>query len=168
MNFIVAVDSNWAIGCRGDLLQHIPEDMNFFKEKTTGKVVIMGRTTLESLPGQKPLKDRINIVLTTNKNLGTEGIIICSSLDEVFKEIAKYKSEDVYVIGGESVYKQMLPYCEYGYITKINKEYNADRYFTNLDELNEWEMTYEGEVKKYKDIEFKFTTYRNNNIKGYI
>ena len=100
MKAIVAVDLNWGIGCGGKLLQTIPEDMKFFKQKTSGKVVIMGRETFESLPGKSPLKDRINIVLSRSKSFCDDRITVCRSLEELFREIKKYHTDDVYLIGG--------------------------------------------------------------------
>ena len=120
MKAIVAVDLNWGIGYRGNLLQRIPEDMKFFKQMTLGKVVIMGRETFESLPGKEPLKDRINIVLSKDECFTNEKVTICRSLDELFYELKKYNSDDVFVIGGESIYTQLLPYCSEVYVTKID------------------------------------------------
>ena len=107
MNLIVAVDKNWAIGQDNKLLAHIPEDMKFFREKTMNQVVIMGRKTLESFPGENPLKNRINIVITTDKTYKKENAIIVSSIEEAIIE-AKKHNKDVFVIGGASIYKQML------------------------------------------------------------
>ena len=111
MNLIVAVDSNWAIGKENKLLVSIPQDMKFFRETTKGKVVAMGRKTLESFPGGQPLKNRVNVVLTTDKNYKVKDTVIVHSVEEMVEELKKYNSEDVYVIGGESIYRQLLPYC---------------------------------------------------------
>ncbi|MDX9872308.1 MAG: dihydrofolate reductase, partial [Clostridia bacterium] len=111
MKAIVAVDMNWGIGYKGNLLLRIPEDMQFFKQMTLGKVVIMGRETFESLPGKTPLKDRINIILSKNMDSENVNIIVRRSLNEIFHELKRYNSDDVFVIGGESVYTQLLPYC---------------------------------------------------------
>jgi dihydrofolate reductase len=146
---IVAVDKNWGIGCNGELLERIPEDMKFFKAMTTGKIVVMGRETLESLPGKKPLKDRTNIVLSRTMKPGkgpddgqdesSKGMILCSSIDELLAELKKYPSEDVFVIGGASVYRQLLPYCSEIYVTKFPNGHTADAYYPNLDEQPEWD-----------------------------
>ena len=109
MNLIVNVDSNWAIGYRGKLLVSIPEDMKFFRSETTGKVVVLGRKTLDTFPGGQPLKNRTNIILTRNPNYQVKGAIICHSVEEVLEELKKYNSEDVYIIGGDSIYKEFLP-----------------------------------------------------------
>ena len=108
MNLIAAVDKNWAIGYQNKLLTSIPEDMKFFRQTTTGKVVVMGRKTLESFPGKKPLKNRTNIVLTKNPSYQAEGAIVVHNEDELWEELKKYDSEDIFVIGGESIYRQLL------------------------------------------------------------
>ncbi len=158
MKAIVAVDLNWGIGFNNQLLERIPEDMKYFKEMTLGKTVVMGRETFESLPGKKPLKERKNIILTTNKNYFGEDMIIYHSLDKLLQEIKAHSQEDVFVIGGESVYSQLLPYCTEIYVTKIEKAYEADKYFINLDKLG-WEKVYESEAKNYNGIAFRFTKY---------
>ena len=159
MNLIVNVDSNWAIGYRGKLLVSIPEDMKFFRSETTGKVVVLGRKTLDTFPGGQPLKNRTNIILTRNPNYQVKGAIICHSVEEVLEELKKYNSEDVYIIGGDSIYKEFLPYCAKAYITKIDHAYDADTYFPNLDEDPEWEMTKISDEQTYFDLEFRFCRY---------
>ena len=133
MNIIVAVDKNWAIGKENKLLVSIPADMKFFRSTTTGKVVVMGRKTLESFPNGLPLKNRTNIVLTKDKNYKVKDAIIVHSIEEALEELKKYASEDVYVIGGDSIYAQMLPYCDTAHVTKIDFGYEADAWFPNLD-----------------------------------
>lgn len=162
MKAIVAVDANWGIGCGGRLLQHIPEDMKFFKQTTLHKVVIMGRETFESLPGQEPLKDRVNIVLSRKADFIHEKVTICRSLPELFQTIAPYDTDDVFVIGGESVYTQLLPHCSAAFVTKIEKPYVADKFFVNLDEEENWRLVAAGETKSYQDICFGFYTYAND------
>ncbi len=164
MKAIVAVDSNWGIGCGGKLLQMIPEDMKFFKEKTLGKIVVMGRETFESLPGKSPLKNRINIVLSKNESFKDDRIIICRSIDEVLLKLKEYESNEVFIIGGESVYTQFLPYCSMAYVTKINHTYDADKYFPNLDEKQTWEQILMSDIKEHNDIRFSFAKYVNNHI----
>ncbi len=159
MNIIVAVDKNWAIGCDNRLLVSIPSDMKFFRETTTGKVVVMGRKTLESFPGGRPLKNRTNIVLTHKQDFEMKDAIVCHSIEELLEELKKYDSEDIYIIGGDSVYKQMLPYCDLAHITKIDHAYQADSWFPNLDEDNEWEITADSEEQTYFDLEFRFLKY---------
>lgn len=162
MNLIAAVDKNWAIGCQNKLLTSIPEDMKFFRQTTTGKVVVMGRKTLESFPGKKPLKNRTNIVLTKNPSYQAEGAIVVHNEDELWEELKKYDSEDIFVIGGESIYRQFLDECDKAYITKIEYAYTADAYFPNLDEKEEWKITAESEEHTCFDLEYFFLTYEKN------
>ena len=141
MNLIVAVDKNWAIGLHNKLLVSIPADMKFFRETTMGKVVVMGRKTLESFPGGQPLKKRTNIVLTSDKNYKVKDAVVVNSVEALLEELRQYNDEDIYVIGGESIYRQLLPYCKVAHITKIDHAYEADTYFPNLDEMPEWKIT---------------------------
>ena len=159
MNLIVAVDKNWAIGKENKLLVSIPQDMKFFRETTMGKVVVMGRKTLESFPGGQPLKKRTNIVITRDKNYSVKDAIVVHSVEEALEEVKKYASEDVYVIGGDSIYRQMLPYCDLAHVTKINHAYEADTYFPNLDEKEEWLVTGVSEEQTYFDLEYEFVRY---------
>jgi dihydrofolate reductase len=159
MNVIAAVDQNWAIGKNNELLVRIPMDQKFFRETTTGKVVVMGRKTLESFPGGLPLKNRTNIVLTHNPNYTVKDAIVVHSLEELDKELEKYNSDDVYVIGGEKIYEQLLDRCDVAHITKINFAYDADAYFPNLDERPEWVITGDSEEQTYFDLEFYFYRY---------
>ena len=159
MNLIAAVDKNWAIGRNNKLLVSIPDDMKFFRETTTGKVVVMGRKTLESFPGKKPLKNRVNIVLTGDRSYQADGAVIVHDMEELHEELKKYPSEDIYVIGGESIYKQLLDECDVAHITKIDYAYDADAYFPNLDEKPEWKITADSEEQTYFDLEFYFYKY---------
>lgn len=159
MNMIVAVDNNWAIGNKNELLVSIPADMKFFRQETTGNVVVMGRKTLDSFPGGMPLKNRINIVLTGNRNYSVKDAIVVHDLDELLEELKKYPSESVYVIGGGSIYRQLLPYCDVCHVTKIDHTYEADTYFPNLDEDEEWEITADSEEQTYFDIAYQFLKY---------
>lgn len=129
MNLIVAVDKNWAIGLHNKLLVSIPADMKFFRETTMGKVVVMGRKTLESFPGGQPLKKRTNIVLTSDKNYKVKDAVVVNSVEALLEELRQYNDEDIYVLGGESIYRQLLPYCKVAHITKIDHAYEADTYF---------------------------------------
>lgn len=159
MNLIAAVDKNWAIGHENQLLVRIPADQRFFREETTKKVVIMGRSTLESFPGGQPLANRTNIMLTKQKNYNAKDVIVLHSIEEVLEEVKSYPSKDVYVIGGESIYKQMLPLCDTAYITKIDYSYEADTYFPNLDRMLEWKLVEESEEQTYYDLEYTFCKY---------
>ena len=164
MKAIVAVDLNWGIGCKGKLLQSIPEDMKFFKDKTIGNVVVMGRETFESLSGKNPLKDRVNIVLTRSESFNDDRLIICNSIDEVLNELQKYENDKIFIIGGESVYKQFLSYCDELYITKIYNRYEADKFFPNIHTMSNWDLVEESEVKEYNDVRYVFSTYKNNSL----
>ncbi|NLJ97480.1 MAG: dihydrofolate reductase [Clostridiales bacterium] len=159
MNLIVAVDSNWAIGYKNKLLVRIPADQRFFRQETINKAVIMGRKTLESFPGARPLKDRLNVVITSNPDYKIEGALVVSSISEALKAVEEYNTEDVYVIGGESIYRQMLTLCDTAYITKIDYKYKADTYFPNLDELNDWVKTEESDEQTYCDLIYTFNKY---------
>lgn len=159
MKAIVAVDKNWAIGKGNDLLVKIPSDQKFFRQETSGHVVVMGRKTLESFPGGMPLKNRINIVLTRKQNYDGKGALVVHSLEELLEELKKYADEDIYVVGGGQIYELLLPYCNLIHVTKINFAYEADTYFPNLDEMPEWQITASSEEQTYFDLEFEFLQY---------
>ncbi len=164
MKAIVSVDLNWGIGCGGKLLQRIPEDMKFFKQMTLGKVVVMGRETFESLPKKEPLKDRVNIVLSRNESFINEKVTICRSLEELFDELNKYNSDDVFVIGGEAVYAELLPYCSEAYVTKFENIYEADKHFVNLEKESAWKLVSESEFREYNDIKFRYLKYEKSKV----
>ena len=133
--------------------------MKFFRETTVGKVVVMGRKTLESFPNGMPLKKRTNIVLTHDKTYKVPDAILVHSMEELHEELKKYPSEDIYVIGGETIYKQLLDECDVAHITKIDYEFEADAYFPNLDELPDWKITQDSEEQTYFDLEYYFYKY---------
>ena len=159
MNLIVAVDKNWAIGNGNKLLVSIPQDMKFFRETTMGKVVVMGRKTLETFPGGQPLKKRTNIVLTRDKDYDVKDAIVLNTVEEVLEELKKYDEEEIYIIGGESIYRQFLPYCKLAHVTKISHAYEADTYFPNLDEMDDWEVTGVSDEQTYFNLEYEFVRY---------
>lgn len=159
MNCIVNVDNNWGIGLKNKLLVSIPADLRFFQSKTKGKVVIFGRSTLETFPGGMPLKNRLNIVISRNPNYSVPDALVAHSVEEAIKLASDYASEDVFVIGGASVYRQFLPYCDTAYVTRTDYCYDADTHFPNLDADPEWECVEEGEEQTYYDIVFRFTKY---------
>ncbi|MCP1101307.1 dihydrofolate reductase [Aequitasia blattaphilus] len=159
MNLIVAVDKNWGIGKNNKLLVSIPSDMKYFRETTTNKVVVMGRKTLESFPGGKPLPNRTNIVITTDQNYKKEGAVFVHDMEALKKELKNHEESNVFVIGGESVYKALLPLCKKAYITKIDHAYDADTYFPDLDQDENWKMTQTSEEQTYFDLEFVYTIY---------
>lgn len=159
MNLIVAVDNNWAIGNRNKLLVSIPNDMKHFREETTGKVVVLGRKTLETFPQGQPLKNRTNIILSAKKDYQVKGAVVVHSIEELLEELKQYRDEDIYIIGGDSVYRQMLPYCSVAHVTKIDHEYEADTYFPNLDQDVDWEVTADSEEQTYFDLAYQFLKY---------
>ena len=133
--------------------------MKFFREETTGKVVVMGRKTLESFPNGMPLANRTNIVLTQNPDFQVRGAVVVRSQEELMEKLKQYRDDEIYVIGGESIYRMMLPYCDTVHVTKINFAYEADTHFPNLDDMPEWEITAASDEQTYFDLEFTFVKY---------
>ncbi len=166
MNLIVAVDENWAIGNKNELLVRIPNDHKMFQQETTGKVVVLGRKTIETFPGGRPLKNRTNIILSSQKNYQVEGAVTVHSIEELLEECKKYPDEEIYIIGGESVYRQMLPYCDTAHVTKIDRVYDADAYCPNLDKDEAWEITADSEEQVYFDVTYHFVKYERKSKKG--
>ena len=156
---IVAVDNNWGIGFNGDLLEHIPEDLKYFKELTSGCVVVMGRKTWDSLP-KKPLLNRLNIVITSQERHFEEMTAFISFLEAVSRLKHSPKEDDWFIIGGGQIYKELLPYCDRVYVTKIFKDHNqVDTYFPNLDESDEWAPAMQSALHTYKDLTYQFWQY---------
>ena len=160
MKLIVAVDENWAIGKDDKLLVSIPDDMRFFRETTTGHVVVMGRNTLDSFPGGRPLKNRVNIVLNAGHDDKPEGTITVMDLEELKEVLKAYDSEEVFVIGGGTVYRLLLSWCDTAYITKVHAAYEADTWFPNLDEDPDWHLAEQGEEKEYEGLTYALCTYK--------
>ena len=155
---IVAVDNNWGIGFNGDLLERIPEDMKHFKSLTDNHMIVMGRKTWESLPG--PLPNRFHLILTRNPENDT------SLQDRWFANQSEginmmlYEPQDVFVIGGGTIFNELLPFCDRVYVTKIYKNYeNVDTFFPNLDTTEEWEPEALGSVQTYNDLTYQFWLY---------
>lgn len=159
MNIIAAVDNHWGIGIRNDLLVRIPNDQKHFRQETMGKVIVLGRRTLETFPQGMPLQGRTNIILSSNRDYRVKNALVLHSLEELLRELEKYRSEDIYIVGGASVYEQMLPYCDTAHITKIDRYYEADRYFPNLDKMPQWQITQDSEEQTYFDLEYVFQKY---------
>lgn len=166
MNIILAADRNWAIGKDNDLLINLPGDLKYFKRMTTGKTVIMGRKTLESLPGGKPLPNRRNIILTRSDDFQVSGAEVLNSIEDVLHLIksGNLKSDEAFVIGGADIYKQMMPYCDKFYITKIEAELPADRYFVDLDDVDGLEITWTGPIEEYKGTKYQYVLYERRTI----
>lgn len=162
MNLIVAVDNNWGIGKDGGLLCHLSGDLKYFKETTMGHPVIMGRKTLESLPGGKGLPGRRNIVLTGKTDYSAEGVEMVHSIPElrkVLKDIQAGDGAEPFVIGGAAVYDELLPFCDTLYVTKIDETFQADRFFEDLDENDSFRLVWESEEQEENGIKFRFTKY---------
>lgn len=160
MNLIVAVDQNWGIGYKGDLLVSIPQDKRYFQEMTMGGVILGGRKTMESIPGGTTLKGRVNMILTSKQNYHFSDAVILHSVEEALEQLKEYPQEKIYIIGGGIVYQEFLPYCDRAYVTKIDYAYQADTWFPNLDLSEEWEMTHDSEEQTYYDLEYYFTLYQ--------
>ncbi|MCR4748226.1 MAG: dihydrofolate reductase [Lachnospiraceae bacterium] len=159
MNMIVAVDANWAIGNKNNLLVRIPADHKMFREETTGKVVVLGRKTLETFPGGQPLPNRENIILSANRSYEVKGAKVVHDIEELLTALKDYDDKDIYIIGGASVYKLMMPYVDTIHVTKIDHEYEADAFFPDLDSDPEWKITAESDEQVYFDITYTFVKY---------
>lgn len=161
MKFIVAVDEKWGIGKNGDLLLSIPDDMRYYRETTRGKVVVMGYNTLLSLPGGKPQPARLNIVLADIPSLRVSGAVVCGSMEQFLRLCGCFAPDDVFVIGGGSIYRQMMPYCCEAHITKMRFDGEAQVFIPSLDEMPEWSVEAESAQAVWKGIRYSFATYRN-------
>lgn len=165
IRLIAAVDQNWGIGREGKLLFRISDDLKRFSALTTGNIVVMGRKTLSTLPGGRPLKDRANIILSRNKGLSVQGAAVVHELAELAKELKRplYAGKDVYCIGGAEIYALLLPYCTDAYMTHIDAEVSADAYFPRLDTHKDWELA---EMGAYMgEPAHAFARYRNKNVR---
>ena len=160
---ILHADKEWGIGKKNDLMFSLPLDMKFFKETTMGKIVCMGYNTLLSLPNGKPLKNRTNILLCPN-DVCVEGCICVHSVEELLSKVKEYSSDDVFIIGGASVYKTMLPYCDKVYITKVNAIGGAEVFFHNLDNDDNFVIISQSEWINDNGYDIKFLTYKNNSV----
>lgn len=161
MNLIVAVSLDYAIGKNNKLLFRLPTDMAFFKEKTMGKTVVMGEKTYLSLP-KRPLLNRINIVLSDNPNFVADGAIVVHTLDDLFEELKKYKSEDIFVCGGASIYNLLMNYCDTAYVTKVEKIVDADTYINDIEEHGFVLKEISPKIEE-NNLTFTFQTYQNPN-----
>ena len=165
MKAILHADKNWGIGKANGLMFSIPEDMKFFRQTTTGNVVVMGSNTLKSFPGGRPLKDRVNIVLWPGGEKRQDCKVV-GSLGELFSEIKKYDTDKVFVIGGAMMYRTLLPYCDEVLVTKVEAEGDADAFFENLDENPDFELIRVSEPVRTNGYTIRFTVYKNNNLKS--
>lgn len=166
MEAIVAVDRNWGIGYQGGLLVSIPEDHRMFRKTTLHKTVVYGRKTLETFPLQQPLEQRENIILSSNQSLVVKNARVVHSVEELLDAVRDLPPEDVCVIGGATVYRELLPYVDHVYVTKVDYSYQADAYFPDLDRDPDWEVTSEGEEHTYFDLTYCFMEYRRKQNNG--
>lgn len=156
---IFHADNKWGIGKANGLMFSIPKDMKFFRETTTGKVVVMGLNTLRSLPNGKPLKNRVNIVLSPEDV--TEDVITVHNLDELLTEVKKYPEDSVYVIGGASVYNLLIPYCSQVFVTKVDADGGADVFVRNLDADENFCLVSQSEPIEDNGHNIRFCCYKN-------
>ncbi len=159
MNAIVAVDRNWAIGNQGQLLVSIPNDHKMFRKETLNKVILYGRKTLETFPMSQPLDRRRNIILSRNPEFSVKNAEIARSVEEALSMVKDVPEEDVYVIGGATIYKEFLPYVDTVHVTRVDYSYAADAWFPNLDEDPDWEVTAESDEQTYFDLSYTFVKY---------
>ena len=158
---IAAVDRNWGIGYKGDLLISLPEDQKgVFRKYTAGNTVVFGRKTLQTFPGERLLPKRTNIILTRNPDFEKEGAVILHSADELAGYMTEHPDEEIYLIGGAEIYNSFIGICDRAIITFINAEFTADAFFPNLDESPEWELEEEEpEIMSEKGVAFTVRHY---------
>lgn len=165
MKAIVCVDKEWGIGKNNDMLFHLPADLKFFKEKTVGKIIVMGGNNLLSFPGSKPLKNRTNIVLT---DLYTrDDCVVVPTLQDLKEELKKYPTDDIFIVGGAMFYRTMIEYCSEAYVTKVDAVGGAAVFFPNLDQMPGWQLEAEGESISDNGYNLKWTTYKNNQVRKF-
>ena len=165
MKAIVAVDRNWGIGTDNQLLFSIPQDMKFFRQTTLNKVVVMGANTLKSFPNGLPLKNRINVVLSTTLN--RDDCIVVDSVDKLLTKLKEFDSDEIFVIGGAKVYATLLDYCSEVLVTKVDSQTEADVFFPNLDQMKNWHLFSEGQEILDNGYTIKFTAYSNSEVKSF-
>ena len=163
MNLIVAADSRWGIGKNGGLLADLPTDMKYFREHTRDKVVVMGRKTLESLPGKKGLPKRVNFVLTSNPDFEAERCTVVHSEDELWEAVSEYEPDDVFLIGGATLYNRFYKYCDKLYVTKIDADLGADTFIVDFDKDPDVEIISESEPVTENGLTYRFVIYRKKD-----
>lgn len=164
MQAIVCVDKNWGIGRNNGLLFHIPADLEYFKQKTFGKIIVMGGNTLLSLPHSKPLPGRTNIILSDL--FYRDDCLVCPTIEALFTELKKHLSQNVFIVGGAMFYKTMIDFCEYAFVTKVDSICDdATSFFPNLDIASNWEIFETSDVNEDNGYKFKYIIYKNNSIK---
>lgn len=162
MDLVVNVTENWAIGKGGDQLVYISADLKRFRQLTTGKTVILGRKTLSTFPGGRPLKNRTNLILSSSVKT-IDGAEVFPDLPSLLLRLKELNSEDISVIGGASVYQALLPYCSKAYVTKTYGNFEADTFFPNLDKMENWEITQTGELLEENEVKFQYIDYINHS-----
>lgn len=163
MNLIVAVDKHWGIGRGNALLASIPGDMKYFREHTTGKVVVMGRRTLESMPGKRGLPNRINYVLTSKRDFEAERCRIVHTEEELFEALKQHDADDVFLIGGATIYNRYYRLCDRLYVTKMDADLGADTFITNFDEDGDFEIVSESDPVTENGVTYRFTVYERRH-----
>jgi dihydrofolate reductase len=159
---IVHADKEWGIGKGNDMMFSLPKDMKFFRETTIGHTVVMGGKTLRSFPNQKPLKNRVNIVLSRGQV--RDDCVIVRSYDELKAEMKARENEDIFIIGGGEIYRELLPYCHGAYVTKVDAVGGAEVFFPNLDENENFVCVEESEPIDDNGYTIRFTKYENRNV----
>ena len=159
MKMIACVDRNWGIGYKGNVPVLIPADQKLLRKEIAGKVVVMGRKTLEGLPGGRPMDGCTNIVLSRKEDFTVRNATVVHSLEELFNAVKDFDPDDVYCIGGGEVYRELLPYADLAHITKIDHVYAADAFFPDLDSDSDWQITRDSEEQTYFDLEYRFLCY---------
>lgn len=162
---IVNVTPDWGIGKDGRLLVAVRDDLKRFRRLTEGKTVIYGRKTLSTFPGGKPLKNRRNLILSGSRSYEVEGAEVCRSLAEVLEKVKDTPADDIFLIGGASVYRQLLPYCDRALVTKTFTDAPADSFFPDLEALPNWEQTAASEVMEENGIPYQYIDYANQEVK---
>ena len=160
MNLIVSADKHWSIGKNGRPLVNIPAERQLLLKETAGKVVVMGRKTLETLPGGQPLGGRTNVVLSADPSFKARGAVVCRSMEEALAYLEEFDPKDIYILGGESIYRQFLPYCTTAHVTSIDYTYDGDAYFPDLEEEEGWYLAEEGNEQTYFDLCYTFRRFR--------
>ena len=163
MNAILHVDKNWGIGKANSLMFRLPRDMAYFKDKTLGKVVVMGANTFRSLPKQQPLADRINVVLSIDPMEVPEGVVLVRNMRQLFMTLDDFHVDPgaIWVIGGASLYRSLFPYCREIYVTKVDADGEADTFVPNLDQDPQYKLVSESEPKEDNGYTIRFCVYKN-------
>lgn len=159
MQAIVVVDRNWGIGCEGGLLFHLPGDLKHFKRLTLGKAVVMGRRTLQSLPGGRPLPGRDNIVLSRDPGFQAEGVTVVRNLEELDQALEPYAPENIMICGGQQIYELLIDRCSTAYVTMVEADAPADSHFPRLDQRPGWRLAEASQPQQENGLTYRFCTW---------